>query len=103
MPRALTAVTAGHHIARSHQVDRLVEARPERAELPGFLDIHHRIDGLVDLFAGHVPLVAVFEVTACFERHRDVDDPDGRLILQRRLSLEFGTEEVCPTLDRTPS
>ncbi len=44
----------------------------------------------------HVALVAVLDVAARLQRHRDVDDADRRLVLQRRLALELGAEQVGP-------
>ena len=102
MPRVRTAVTAGDHIdwiTTSPEAIRFTDwsnvVQNER-NWPELLDLHHRVDGLVDLGLGHVALVAVLDVAARLHRHGDIDDADRRLVLQRRLALELGADQIGP-------
>src|SRR5437763_3820173 len=78
-----------HHFPRRHQVDRLVEGRPEGPELARLFRVDQDLDGLVDLLLGHVALVAVLDVAARLDRHRGVHDADRGHVEDRGLALEL--------------
>src|SRR3984893_10017912 len=71
--------------------------------MPRPLDLDHQIDGFVDLVARHVALVAVFDGAARLDRHRDIDHPGGRRLVQGCLALELGADQIGAASDRTPN
>ena len=91
-----------HHLTGGHQVDAFVEGGPEGAELAVLLQRDQGVDRLVDLFLGHVALVAIGHVAARLKRHGGVHDADGGDVDQRRLALEFRVEQLCPAGDLAP-
>ena len=82
MPRERTAVTAGDHIdwmTTSPEAIRLTDwskLLQNARKCPAFLAVDQDLDRLVDLGLGHVALVAVLEVAAGLDGHRDVHDAD---------------------------
>jgi hypothetical protein len=87
-------------LARGHQVDALVEVRPEGAELAGLLGLDQGGDRLVDLLLGHVALVAILQDAHRLVDHGGVHDADRGDVEDRGLALELGIEQFRPALDR---
>ena len=87
------------HLARRHQVHRLVEGLPEGPELTRLLRLGEDRHRLVDLLLGHVALVAVLDLAHRLADHRRVHDADGGDVQDRRLAPELGVEQLRPALD----
>ena len=75
----------------------------QNAEMPRPLDLDHQLDCFINLVAGHVALVAVFDGAARLDRHRDIDHPGGRRLVQGCLALELGADQIGAASDRTPN
>ena len=85
-----------HHFSGRHQLHRLVECGPGRAELAGLLQFNQLVASEVDLLLGHVAFVAVFDQVGAFKAQSRIHDADRRHIEDRRLALEFGIDQILP-------
>src|ERR1700733_2081238 len=88
-----------HYFAGGHEVHRLIEIAPERAEMLRPLEHYHCVYGLVDLRTGHIALVDIFDVAARLQLHRNVHYADRSIVDQRRLALVDRVDEILPTGD----
>ena len=82
-----------------HELDRFVEGRPEDAPVAILLELDETVDGVVDLLAGHVALVAVLDLAVGLERLGGIHEADLREGHERRLAGELRIDQLRPGID----
>ena len=69
--------------------------------MAGFLGLDQDLDGLVDLFAGHVALVAVRDVAPRLDGHGGIHNADLGDVENGAPAFELRIEQLMPVLDGT--
>ena len=85
-----------HHFARNHELNRLVEGRPQNTPMAALLKVDETVDREVDLLAGHITLVTIFDFAIGLERHGGVHQTDLREGDERRAAGELRIDELFP-------
>src|SRR6185437_14499566 len=82
------------------EVDRLLEARPDRAELALLLLRDEEVDDRLDLARRHVGGIADRRLLAVLEIERRLLPRRRVIVLERDEALEFGIEERAVAVER---
>ena len=83
------------------QIDRLLERRPDDAELPLTLLLDEEIDDRLEFLVGHVGGVFDLGEIGVFQIKRGLLAGGGVIVLERDVALEFRIEQRGVGVERT--